>query len=299
MTNALPDHYQTLGVKPNATEREIKAAYRRLAKKHHPDLSDLPDSEAEALFRSINEAWEVLGDPDQRQKYDNLRRTTCSDTSAKRARTNSDTSARRAGTDPGVSDDPFPDFSKLGINSFEELVEYKLRQHQSDASAPPHAPDSHTGPPQVVVLHLSYSEAYFGIERTLTIDGRAVRVRIPPGVSDGSTLRLTGSHQGVPLCVKLKPHPYFQIVGGDLVLRLPITPEQARLGTQICIPYPKGTLTLTVPRGTKDGQSLRCRGKGWPKKGGDYTDLKVHISVSSSAEADVKRTQQGILKVGF
>lgn len=294
MTKALPDHYQTLGVSPEATHQEIKAAFRRLAKKHHPDLSKLPATQAEALFHSINAAWEVLGDPDRKKEYDRSRRTSPSD----KPRSSSSGVKSSEGTQSAHVEDGFPDFSRMGIRSFDDLVEYKFQQQQAAERKEPDTTESHTKASRVEIVSLTYREAYFGTEKDVSIYGRVVRIRTPPGVRDGSVLRLPGSFSEVQLSIKLKQHAYFQMANGDLLLEFPITKQQARLGARILVPYPEGTLTLTVPQGTKHGQILRCRAKGWPN-GKAISDLKVRIVVSSSSEATVAQQQQLILKVGF
>ena len=278
------DYYQTLGVARDASADDIKHAYRRLARKHHPDLNNQP--EAEARFKEIGEAYEVLKDPEKRAAYDDV---------GKRWQPGAEQPP--PGWDSGYEfrggEDAFAGAGGFGEHSdfFEAL--FGRRGAQARAHAPPRAQDHHAK----VLIDLA--EAYRGANRgirlqvpTLDAQGRVVLsertldVAIPVGVREGQHLRLAG--QGAPgfdgapagdlyLEVAFRPDARWRVDGRDVYLDLPVAPWEAALGAGVDVPLPDGQVQLTVPAGSGQGRKLRLKGKGIPGKtpGDLYVVLQI------------------------
>ena len=270
------DYYQILGVKKNATEEEIKKAYRGLAKKHHPDKNK-GNKEAENKFKEISEAYAVLSDKEKREQYDRLGAEAFSfggggqnpfagfDFSqftggARRAR-----SGRTAS--PGGFTDIFSDLFGGGIG-FEP--------------APSRGTDINAE------LAIGFREAVLGATMDLTVNGSHIKVKIPEGVADGQTIRLRGKgapgSQGAPpgdlnVLVHVRPHPFFERRGDDIYIDLPITVGEAAHGAQIEVPTIHGPVKARIPRGTQGGQTFRLTGKGVKKKGGGYGDQYYRVEI--------------------
>ena len=266
------DYYKTLGVSRDASQDEIKRAYRRLARKYHPDVSKEPD--AEARFKEVNEANEVLRDPEKRTAYDALG------------------SNWRAGQDfrppPGGGDqrefhvrpEDVAEFSDF----FSSLFGRGFRGAGGGAGGQPRR--KQRGQDQTARIATDLEEAYRGVTRQLRIDlpelgadgrvtprGRTLNVRIPAGVTQGRQIRLAG--QGSPgihggaagdlyLEVEINPHRHFTPDGRDIHLRLPIAPWEAALGATVQVPTLGGTVNLKLPAGSQSGQRLRLKGRGLP-----------------------------------
>ena len=277
------DYYATLGVDRDASPEDIKRAYRRLARKYHPDVSK--ESDAEARFKDVGEAYEVLKDPEKRAAYDNLGANW------------------RAGQDftpppgwnpefrfnSGFSGDAF-NFSDF----FEELFGRAEAQQGGFRNA--HAFSS-KGHDEHVRVRIPLQDAYRGAERTLHLNSstrggrsRAFKVKIPAGVTDGQQIRLggqgqSGSHGGrsgdLFLEVELEPHPTYRVEGKDIHMDLPVSPWEAALGATVKAPTPAGPVDLKIPPGSQSGKRLRLRGRGLGqvKKG----DLIVHLKIVTPA----------------
>ena len=281
------DYYDILGVDENASKSEIKSAYRKLARKYHPDVSK--EADAENRFKEVSEAYEVLKDDEKRAEYDELRRY-----------------GQRSdgGFDPPPGWESGASFSQGGFTDtdgmdfsdfFESIFGGRgggFRQQRSQGFAM-RGEDLHHQ------LSLFLEEAYSGCEKSLRMevpepgpDGRVQRrtktlkVKVPAGVRDGQHIRLKGQgSQGMGggpngdlyLDIRIAPHPHFRLEGADLYLTLPITPWEAALGTSIQVPTMSGKVTLKIPAGAKEGQKLRLRGKGMPGKqaGDQYVVLQI------------------------
>lgn len=287
------DYYAILGVDKNASTDDIKKAFRKLARKYHPDLNP-NDREAERKFKDINEAQEILTDPEKRQKYDRFGQYW---------------QQAGQGTSPGSGFEDF-DFGQYG--DFEDFINELLgrfggggtrQSYGSSRSGNPAGFDEfgdffgggYAGyrdiPPRdfTASLPLTFSEAFRGVEKKFTLDGETIRVKIPPGAKPGSRIRVKGKGGASPtsqkrgdlyLTVELEPHPFFQFDGNNITCELPITPEEAILGGEIRVPTPDGKVTMRIPPGVDSGQSLRLRGKGWPvpkskERGDQIVRLKV------------------------
>ncbi len=288
------DYYQTLGVPREASADDIKHAYRRLARKYHPDLSKEP--EAEARFKELGEAYEVLKDPEKRAAYDDV---------GKRWQGGSG-QAPPPGWDAGYefrgSD---ADGGGFGEHSdfFEAL--FGRRGAQARHRAPPRAQDHHAK----VLIDLV--DAYRGAQRGIrlqmpsldaqgqvVLSERTLDVAIPAGVREGQHLRLVG--QGAPgfdgappgdlyLEIHFRPHPLYRVDGRDVVLDLPVAPWEAALGAHVDVPLPDGSVQLSIPAGSGQGRKMRLKGKGIPGK--TPGDLYVVLQITMPPPADDAQRQ--------
>jgi curved DNA-binding protein len=297
------DYYAALGVERAATPDEIKRAYRKLARKYHPDVSKEPD--AEARFKDVAEAYEALHDPEKRAAYDELGR-------GHRSGERFDPPPGRnggfefSGRDAGPGDPA--DYSEF----FESLFG---RHHGAPRGAARGSGSDHHAK---VVIELA--DAYRGARRVLSLrspvpDGqggvdfreRQLEVNIPAGVRAGQQLRLAG--QGAPgfgggpagdlyLEIEIAPHPNFSVDGRDVRLDLPVAPWEAALGANLAVPTPDGRIELTVPPGSAAGRRLRLKGKGLP--GTPPGDLYVVLSVRApTATTDAQREAYAALGRAF
>jgi curved DNA-binding protein len=263
------DYYEVLGVPRDADQDTIRRAYRKLARKYHPDLNS--DSEAEESFKELGEAYEVLSDADKRERYDRL-------------------GARWRETEHEAPDESFEDFfahqgfgAGTHVEFGDDLFEALFGARAGRAGGPLRGRD------REALLELSLEDALTGGRRRLTLDGRDVNVNFPAGVRDGQLIRLAGRggegrDGGAPgdlfLRVALKPHPRFRRRrDDDLDVDLPITPSEAALGTTVAVETPTGTAQVRVPAGSSSGRRLRLRGRGLPKRGGGSGDLHAIVKI--------------------
>jgi curved DNA-binding protein len=295
------DYYRALGVSKSADADEIKKAYRKLARKYHPDMNP-SDRKAEAQFKEVNEAYEVLSDPDKRRKYDQFGQYW----------RQADQPRSPAGSGSGgVEFDGF-EFGRYG--SFDEFINELLGRMNSDpgfsssqsryrtstgtAGAPP--PGSTAGLDAEATLTLTLSEAFNGVQKRLSLGQEVIEVRIPAGAKPGSRIRVRGKGSYSPyyttqrgdlyLTVEIAPHPFFQFDGDNLNCELPIAPDEAVLGAPIQVPTPDGLVTMNIPAGIRSGQSLRLRGKGWTKPKGGRGDQMVKVVIVPPKElSDLER----------
>jgi curved DNA-binding protein len=246
------DYYDILGVKPEASEAEIKAAYRRLARKFHPDVSK--EAGAEERFKAINEANEALRDPQRRAAYDQLR-------------------ARgfRAGQEyqpppgqPGGGFDPRSVFDdgegSAGFSDFFESLFGRARAGERASS--PRRPHE-----QKANIQIDLDAAFAGATQRVRIDDRTLDVRIPRGIQPGQQIRLAGQGRGggdLKLEISYRPHPLFRLDGRDIHYLLPVAPWEAALGAEIDVPTMAGSVQLKIPPGSDSGRKLRLRGRGMP-----------------------------------
>lgn len=299
------DYYKILGVDKNASEKEIKAAYRKLARQYHPDVNP-NDPQAEARFKEINEAHEVLSDPEKRAKYEQLgadwQRWQRSggqpgdfDWSRWTTAPGGERVYVRYGTPEDLEDlfgdgSPFSDFfssifggmrgSTPGTGGFEGF-EYQLRPQR--------------GQDLEHEVEISLAEAYQGTTRLLTKDGRRLEVKIPPGARTGTRVRMrgeggsgmAGAQPGhLYLKVKVARDPRFERKGDDLHVSVPIDLYTAVLGGEVRVPTLAGDVKLKIPAGSQNGQTFRLRGKGMPKlrRPGEHGDLYAHLDVRLPTE---------------
>ncbi len=292
------DYYQILGVPRDATAEEIKKAFRKLARKYHPDVSK--EVNAEARMQELNEANAVLSDPEKRAAYDQLGR----------------------GYQPGQEFQPPPDwdagfeFSGQGFSPgeagdfsdfFAELFGRTRAAHGFNTGQ--HGHFQARGEDHHAKVLLDLEDAFSGATRQISLraplidaqgrvvlENRTLNVKIPQGVHAGQVIRLAG--QGAPgigsapagdlmLEVRFRPHPRFRVQGRDLHLTLPVAPWEAALGTVVTVDLPQGSLRVRIPEGAQSGRQLRVRGKGIPgAQAGDLLlDIQVVLPPADTAKA--------------
>jgi curved DNA-binding protein len=285
------DYYEILGVDRNATDKEIKLAFKKLAKKYHPDLHTGEDKKvAEEKFKEMNEAYEVLSDNEKREKYDRLGANW------------------KAGMDftppPGYGDVHFEyanmgDFERFGAFSdfFETLFGGRKAGYERTRTERSWA---RKGEDVEAFIDLTLEEAYHGGRRSISIgttNTKQLGVTIPAGVRDGTKIRLSG--QGSPginggppgdlyLKVRMLPDHIFQVSGDDLIVEVPLMPWEAIMGADIDVPTLDRPVKMKVPPGSQSGKKLRLRGKGLPKKGGGKGDMYVKLKVVVPANVNEK-----------
>ena len=267
----MKDYYAILGVPRNATQEEIKRAYKRLARQYHPDVNKSP--EAEERFKEINEAYAVLSDPEKRRIYDQY----------------------------GTTQTPPPpppggwDFSGFDVEDFSDFF-------QSLFGGGLFGGRTRRGRTIRAELPLSLEEAYRGGRRTVQLGGRSVTVEIPPGVEDGAVLRIPGlgvSGGDLFLTIRHLPHPIFRLEGKDVYATLDVPAPIAVVGGTVRAPTLDGPVEITIPPRTQAGRKLRLRGKGWPGRGGRgdmYLEVRITIPerLTPEEEALWKRLAEGV-----
>ncbi|MFZ5661534.1 MAG: DnaJ C-terminal domain-containing protein [Pseudomonadota bacterium] len=262
------DYYQTLGVEPNANEAEIKAAYRRLARRYHPDVSKEPD--AEEKFKAVNEAYEALRDPQKRAAYDQLR--------ARGYRPGDDIHPGGFGNGFGAGGFDFEEIfagggAGGGFSDFFESLFGRAR-----AGARTATPRGDTRAKLAVPLEAVYE----GRSVRIQIDGRALDVKVPRGIRPGQKIRLAGQGAQGDLILEIEyaAHPQFDVEGRDVVHVLPVAPWEAALGASVTVPTLGGPVELRIPPGSEAGRKLRLRGRGLPAgHGGTPGDQIVELEV--------------------
>lgn len=296
------DYYAILDVSKTAPAAEIKQAYRKLARKYHPDVNP-GDATAEEKFKVLNEANEVLSNPETRAKYDQFGQYWKQGFAG-------EASAQGPSAEPeGFGGDPHSGFNQY--SSFEDFINDLLggpgargqsrRPYSGTSASDPFADfrSQAPAPDTEAAIALSFSEAFQGVQKRLQLDDETLNVRIPAGAKRGSRIRLKGKGRPSPfsqqrgdlyLTIELLPHPFFRFAGDHLVCELPIRPDEAVLGAQVQVPTPDGPVTMTVPKGVRSGQLLRLRGKGWKSPQGDRTDLRVKLQIVSPQE--LSQTEQ-------
>jgi curved DNA-binding protein len=281
------DFYRVLGVPRSATQEEIQQAYRQLARRNHPDINHDPG--AEDRFKEINEAYQVLSDPDTRRRYDRFGedfRQVPADYDERAAAAGGTRGGRRTryrrdvdgagGAGGGIDDDLFDDL----FGSF-----FGAR----GAAGPIPGAD------QEATLELTVEEAYRGGRKRITLSGdgsRTYEVTIPPGVLDGQRIRLAGEggrgrgegrSGDLYLVARIVPHPRYRLAGRDIYAELPVTPWEAALGATVPVTTPQGEVKVKVPKGTSSGRQLRVAGEGMPSRRGKPGDLYAGVSVKVPA----------------
>ena len=273
--NGYRDYFKVLGVERGADADTIKRSFRKLARQYHPDVNP-GDKAAEARFKEISEAYEVLSDPEKRRRYEQFGQYW----------------NQMGGGGAGAGVDV--DFGRYG--NFDDFINDLLGRFAGGGGAPGGfgfgagagfpggfgAPGA-AGRGAAVNLDaeasiaLDYAEAFRGCERTLAVNEERVQVRIPPGVKDGSRLRLkgkgnlqpgTGRRGDLYLNLRLKPHPIWRLDGDQLRAELPLSLDELALGGEVVVATPEGEATVQVPPGMSLGRSLRLKGKGWPVRDG-------------------------------
>ena len=289
------DYYAILGVKRDATADEVKKAFRRLARKYHPDVSKEPD--AEVRMKEVNEANTVLSDPEKRAAYDQLGNAYQSGQDFKPPPdwdAGFEFSERPAGNTRDYSDFFEQMFGRMGGmgGTRHHGAGFHMRGEDHHAKVMLGIADSFTGTTKQITLRAIQMDAQ---GRPATVP-RTLNVKIPKGVSAGQTIRLAG--QGAPgyggaaagdlmLEVQFNPHPYLRCEGRDLHMVMRLAPWEAALGTAITVPLPDSNIKVRIPANTQSGQQLRVRAKGFPSTppGDLLLDLQVILPPADTPKA--------------
>jgi DnaJ-class molecular chaperone len=274
------DYYETLGVKRDASEEEIKKAYRKLARQYHPDRNP-GDKQAEGKFKEVQEAYDVISDKTKRANYDRF------GTAEPGAGFGGGRGGPRGqtfhwgGAGPGGSQEIDPAaaselFRQMFGGDMGDLGDILGRRGGRGGRT--RRPE--TGPEVQSEVTIPFLTAALGGTVNLSVDSRELAVKIPAGIDDGKVLRLQGQAPGggnLRLVVHIQPHPYFRREGNDVVLEVPLSLAEATLGTKVDVPTLEGgKLTVTIPPGTSSGSRLRLRGKGIAG-GNQYIEAKVIV----------------------
>ncbi len=268
------DYYEALGVGEGASSDEIKSAYRKLARKYHPDVSK--EKDAEERFKAINEAHEVLKDDEKRKAYDQL---------------------KRSGFRSGDDFRPPPDFGRGHDFRFDEgegagFSEFFESLFGGGGRA--RRGPTRRGRDLEAKLSVPLEVAHAGGTQRVTVSRRdgpkTLEVRIPAGIAHGQTIRLGGQGEPGPagagdllINIEIAPHRWFELDGRDVVLRLPIAPWEAALGANIDVPTLAGRVSLRIPEGSQSGRRMRLREKGLPGQppGDQYVVLEIQTPPAS------------------
>lgn len=278
------DPYQVLGLARDASPEDIRRAYRRLAKQHHPDLNP-GDRKAEEEFKKISSAYDLLSDPEKRARYD--RGEIDASGQERPQRSYYRYYADREQASPYHSQAGFADFEEVG-DIFSDLFGNRRRSGGAQFQA--------RGADIRYEMTVDFLDAVNGAKKRVTMpDGRSLDLTIPPGLQDGQTLRLKG--QGMPgigggppgdalVTIHVKEHPLFEREGDAIHVDVPVSLSEAVLGGRIRVPTPTGPVQVTVPKGSNTGTVLRLRGKGVPRPGGGHGDEYVHLRVVLPKQPD-------------
>ncbi len=304
------DYYKILGVNDKAEAADIKKAYRKLARKYHPDVSK--ETDAEAKFKEVGEAYEVLADPAKRAEYDQIRQLG--------ARSFRQDAAGASGGQTYNNEDLSRQFTDFFESIFGGMGSGRRTQ---SGGADWETSFSQRGQDMHHKIALFLEEAVSGVQRHIKLQvpevdaygrmhrhSKTLNVKIPPGVIPGQRIRLAG--QGGPgvgkgpagdlfLEIELAPHPTFGVEGKDLLLTLPITPWEAALGAKVKVPTLAGQVQMTIPKGSASGKRMRLKGKGLGRNpAGDLlVTLQVTVPDQHSEEALTLYRKLAQLEAGF
>ena len=315
------NYYEILGVTPDASNDEIKKAFRRLARKYHPDVNP-GDKQAEERFKDINEANEVLSDPSRRSQYDQVGNFFKKKGFTRKAAKTSPVRTTFSRNGRGRTSSQEVDYSEFGdFNSFvEQLLGRRpprpgmgtertgSRVESSDSFRPgtrrtAYRVNSSAQPKNVEArLTLPLEKAYTGgIERIRLEDGRSLEVELPGNMVTNQRVRLKG--QGIAggdlfLIITVSPHPFFKLRGSDIICQLPVTAAEAVLGTPVDVPTLDGRVKMNIPAGVQSGQRLRLANKGYPIEGerGDQL-VEIQIVVPKTPTPQARELYQKLLEI--
>ena len=301
---SMRDPYEVLGVAKNASAKDIKSAYRKLAKKYHPDQNP-DDAKAKDRFASINQAYEIVGDEEKRKSFD-------------RGEIDAEGKQRFQGFEGAPGGDPFGGFRRsrqgpggahfefrssgpgagLGAEDiFSELFGHAFSQRGGPAGGMGGgARNAPAGNDLNAVLDVTIEEVATAAKVTAQFpDGRKIAVKLPLFVEDGQTIRLKG--QGEPglggagdalVKIRFRPHSRYRVEGRDLHVDVPVPLKDAILGAKVAVETPAGRLAVNVPAWSSSDKVLRLKGRGLPLKGGGHGDLYAHVRIMLPEEPDVE-----------
>tara|TARA_R110002110_G_scaffold415765_3_gene655313 strand:- start:82126 stop:83067 length:942 start_codon:yes stop_codon:yes gene_type:complete len=285
------DYYKILGVDADASDKEIKAAYRKLARKYHPDVSE--EGDAEARFKEVVEAYEVLKDKEKRAEYDTLRQYGGASFEPPPGWQAGGGAGAAGGEYEGGFSDFFENiFGQAGHGSRQGYSRQQFAQRGEDVemTLPVFLEEAYHGDTR----QISFKVPGFDEHGRLTRQTRNLKVKIPAGVTSGERIRLQG--QGAPgigdapagdlyLEIRIADHPLYEPEGSNLILTVPVSPWEAALGTKITVPTLDGKISLTVPAASQNGKRLRVKGRGLGK-GDKRGDLLVMLAVTMPEKID-------------
>ncbi|QIO89118.1 cytochrome c biogenesis protein [Stenotrophomonas rhizophila] len=289
------DYYATLGVEPTAGDAEIKTAYRRLARKYHPDVSK--EAGAEEKFKAVNEAYEALRDPQKRAAYDQLK--------AQGYRPGEEFHAP-----PNYGGGQGFDFEEVfgggaGGGGFSDFFESLFARQRGGGGGGRSSGFAGAGAgPQPLrdtraKLSVPLEAAYAGDSLRINVNGRQLDVRVPKGIRPGQVIRLTGQGNGggnLLLEVEYAEHPQFEVDGRNVLYTLQVTPWQAALGTSISVPTLGGPVELKVPADSDAGRKLRLRGRGLPGTPDGDQIVELEIVAPAPTEEAQKKAYKALAK---
>lgn len=300
------DLYQVLGVSKNATEAEIKTAYRKMARKYHPDVNK-DNKEASDKFKEVSCAYDILGSKEKRTKYDNK------EIDADGKPTGFGAGGGYSGGNPfggganpfGAGGNPFGggsgnfDFSSIfGEDIFSQFSAGDSGFSSRSARRP------RKGEDLAYNMKLDFTSAVLGAEKSVMLQGKSINVKIPPGTVDGQTLRLKGIGPSGPyggpngdvlITVNVGKHPYFTLDGLNILLDLPITFKEAIKGGKITVPTVYGKVAVNVPPYSSSGEKLRLKGKGVKSKRGQGDEIiTLKIVAPKNANAELEKALDNI-----
>lgn len=280
------DYYTIMGLERNASQEEIKRAYRKLARKYHPDVSK--EANAEENFKNVGEAYEVLKDPEKRAKYDQYGQYW---------------KTQGQGYNPEAGEQQQSQrYEASDMSGFEDFINTIFRQRNQQQQ---HAPFYDQGQDIHAKLSISLEDSFAGAEKTLQLQTpamdnqgnltqqmRSIRVKIPKGIGNKQQIRLKGqgskSHGNRPgdlyIEIHIAPHPYFHLQGKNIHLKTPISPWEATLGSTIQVPTLAGNVNLKVPKFSQSGQQMRLKGRGLPGNPPGDQLISLEIVIPSTAD---------------
>ncbi len=290
------DYYKIMGVSRDATKDEIKRAYRKLARKYHPDVSKEPD--AEAHFKEVGEAYEVLKDPEKRAAYDRLGANWKAGQEFRPPPDWNKGFEFHSGGFTGADASQFSDFfeslfgSGIFGRSFHTAPNYHERGEDTFAKITIDLEDAFYG----ATRNISLRNTVLGKDGRPQIKTRTLNVHIPKGIHQGQHIRLAGQGGAgagrgksgdLYLQVEFNPHRFYRVDGKDVLLDLPVTPWELALGASVKSPTPNGTVDLKIPPGTLSGKKLRLKGRGIPGKppGDLFVILQIALPAPDSEQA--------------
>lgn len=294
------DYYDILGVEPSAGDAEIKTAYRRLARKYHPDVSK--ESGAEENFKAVNEAYEALRDPQKRAAYDQLR--------ARGYRPGDEVQPPAGGYGHGGGGGDF-DFDEVFAGSgagggFSDFFESLFRRQAGGGYSQQQQARGRPGPADLRArLAVSLETVYRGDSVRVGLNGKTFEVRVPKGIKPGQAIRLAGQGTGggnLLLEVEYAAHPQFEVDGRNIIYTLPVAPWEAALGATISVPTLGGKVELKIPANSEAGRKLRLRGRGLPNgaAGAAAGDQIVELEVQApTPHGDAQRAAYENLRDAF